>query len=188
MQKGDVPKTSADISKAQKLLDYKPLTKIEKEYQSFRLVLKNIMIIDLDINRFSLLVTLVSLTFLVIVNSSQMSIYKKTAINSLMFCEGITLTFFFGKFPFVLSSLIVVLSLYFINISKVLAKEHSRQNILLSFASSGSKSKLFGTGVVLLVLIYEFFADNEYSSTSLLFTIIGSIFIMILYQKNFLMK
>ena len=136
------------------------------------------MVIDLDISHFSFLVTLVSLTFLVAINNLEISVYKKIAINSLMFCEGITLTFFFGKFPFVLSSFIVIFSLYFINVSKASDKKYSRQNFLLSFVGSGSKSKLFGTGIVLLVLIYELFADNEFSSSSLLFTVIGLIFLL----------
>ena len=128
----------------------------------------------MDLNYF---VALISIIFLLLINS-QWKAYRITLFfNYIIFSESIILTFYFEKFPSLLSIPLFLLSFYFI------LKESSKY----FFREDRIGTSLFGFFHPLIfpissfflfisIFIYEYFGDGSFSTNSLLVLILSLLF------------
>jgi len=128
---------------------------------------------------------LLSIILLFILNNFVDNIELRLLINLVFISESVFLMFFFSKAPFYFSLILCLASFYYF-INLVYNNDIffiSNKSVLSSFPSSlVSYFRLIGSCLILLILIYEYFADAKFSTNSLL---ILTISLSLIFYNNF---
>lgn len=121
------------------------------------------------VNSFVIIVTC-SILLIYFVNAYLINKNYLAVFNFIILSESVTLTFFFGKFPFIYSFPLILVS--FIYFNKSINNSQNLNHKLYKSSLVASRFypflKLFGYFLIIFIINYEYFSDKTFSSNDLL--------------------